>query len=61
MAGRIAKPLQDLLVFRQLINRAGKVVNIRIGAQAFHVTQQCNLEARNNHIRSQLFEMAAQP
>lgn len=58
-AGRISKPLQELLVFRQLINRQGKPLKLSFDRELHTIQNTAEIEDFNVRIRRRVFEVGS--
>lgn len=59
LAGRVHRKLQQLLVFRQLINRRGVPLHVRFDHQVHRIDHPRSIEAFNEMLRGRVFRLAS--
>lgn len=57
LAGKFSKALQELLVFRQLINRRGVPLRITFDTQVHRIDDPAEIDAFNHTVRARVFEL----
>lgn len=57
LAGKFSKALQELLVFRQLINRRGVPLRISFDTRLHRIDDPCEAAAFNQTVRTRLFDL----